>query len=90
MTKITEKALSVEAEGLQWSSDGSNFTVVPANTAGIYEFDPKQARGISGSFSNVNEANISYGGGEIMTGNATDGKGFTFQLYSSCLLGQLV
>ena len=31
----SEKALSVEAEGLQWSSDGTNFTVVAAaNTAG--------------------------------------------------------
>ena len=30
-----EKALSVEASGLQWSSDGSNFKVtVPADTAG--------------------------------------------------------
>ena len=36
---------------------------------------------ISGSFSNVNEANISYGGGALMTGSATDGKGITFQLF---------
>ena len=32
-------------------------------------------------FHNVNEANISYGGGALMTGSATDGKGFTFQLF---------
>ena len=83
-TENYEKALSVEAEGLEWSSDGSKFTVtVPANTAGSMTLIPsKTAAGITGSFSNVNVASRSYGGGEIMTGDASDGSsGITVRLF---------
>ena len=68
-----EKALSAEASGLQWSSDGSNFKVtVPANTAGSMTLIGSGGAAVTGSFSNENVASRSYGGGQIMSGNATD------------------
>ena len=76
-----EKALSA-ASGLQWSSDGSKFKVtVPADTAGSMTLITSSGAAISGNFSNENVASRSYGGGQIMSGDATDDSGITLRLF---------
>ena len=75
-----ERAVSSEAN-LNWSSDGSTFTVtVPETASTTMTLVTRDNVAFSGTYGNSNADSYGYAGGQIMTGTA-GGTGITYKMW---------
>jgi cytoskeletal protein RodZ len=75
-----ERAVSSEAN-LNWSSDGSTFTVtVPETASTTMTLVTRDNTAIQGTYGNSNAESYGYAGGQIMTGTA-GGAGITYKMW---------
>ena len=77
----TEMSLSSEAT-LNWSSDGSKFTVtIPETASTTMTLITSGGQAITGTYGNSNVDSYAYGGGVISTGTAEDGAGISWKVF---------
>ena len=77
----TEMSLSSEAT-LNWSSDGSKFTVtIPETSSTTMTLITSGGQAITGTYGNSNVDSYAYGGGVISTGTAEDGAGISWKVF---------